>query len=109
MLRLHARDDVELGKAADLGWVGTLDVLDPMPSVARGALECIECLHDRRVADGVHLHLPSALARDARVVRQLVGGPKWGASIVSVALIRIEHRRGPRLDDAVSKGFDDPA
>jgi len=75
----HAAMTVVLGKAADLGWVGTLDVLDRMPSVAPRCLECIERLHDRRVADGVHLHLPSALARDARCGAQLVGGPKWGA------------------------------
>ena len=109
MLWLHARDDVELGKAADLGGVGTLDVLDAMPSRARGGLECVERLPDRRVADCVHLHLPSALARDERMPRQLVAGPQWGSAIISVAFIRIEHRRGLRLDDSVGEGFDDPA
>jgi len=88
VLRLHARDDVELGKAADLGRVRTLDVLHPMPSVARGAWHASSaCM----IAGGRRWRAPApAIPRSLamRVWRaSLSGGPQRGASIVSVAFI----------------------
>src|SRR5205823_10065197 len=82
VLGLHARDHAQAGKARNVGLVRQLDVLDPMPPTWRRALERIQRLADRRVADGVDLDLPSTSVGGVHGLAKLVRSPDRIAALI---------------------------
>ena len=82
-------------------------VARPRPVGARRVLERVERQAHAPVADGVQLHLPAAPVGlgDERV--ELVRLP-GGQAAARVVLVRLEHRRRPRLDHAVHEALEDP-
>src|SRR5688500_10350915 len=109
MIGLHAGDHALPPETRDVGRVDCLDVLNTVAPRSRairggGTLECVERHTHAPIADRVDLELPATIVSlpDERV--ELFRGP-FRVPARGVSLVRREHRRGPRLDDAIGEAL----
>ena len=110
MQRLHARDHAELAEARNVDRLDRFDVLDARAAILRavhffGVFVSIERRAHAVVADCVREKLQAALVEFGDGSLIFVGIPEKLPFQRRIVGVRLEHRRGVRLDHAIDHHF----
>ena len=107
--RLEVGDHPELGEPRDVGGVDDVHVRDDRPAVTRRRsraarpLDGVQRGADARVADRVDVHLEAGRVERRHRLGELGGRPDRQTAAVRAVEVRLEHRAGAHLDDAVGE------